>query len=303
VTAVNSTDRRVVIVDEPTALAPLRDGMTIAVGGFANSGHAMSLVREVIRRRPTGLTIMGAATSGLEVDLLIAAGCVSKVISPYVGGETIVGIGPSFRRAVESGEVKVWEIDEAMYYCALNAAAQNLPFLPWRALVGTSFPDVNPDLKLFDDPINGEPLIAVPAITPDIALLHASTSDPYGNIQHVGSGFGDRAIARASDHVVVSVERIASNEEIRRTPEKTSIPLVRTVVRAPFGAHPFSSLGHYLEDIPFLKHYVAAAERWRAKDDRDGIDEFLETYVYGPEDHMAYLELLGARRLFGLNEF
>jgi glutaconate CoA-transferase subunit A len=300
---VNSTNRRVVVVDEPTALAGLRDGMTVAIGGFANSGHAMSLVREVIRRRPKGLTVMGAATSGLEVDMLIAAGCVTKVISPYVGGETIVGIGPAFRRAVESGEVKIWEIDEAMYYCALNAAAQNLPFLPWRALVGTSFPDVNPDLKVFEDPIKGEPLIAVPAISPDIALLHASVSDPYGNIQHVGSGFGDRAIARASDHVVVSVERIVSNEEIRRAPERTSIPLVRTVVRAPFGAHPFSSLGHYLEDIPFLNDYVAAAERWRAKGDRDALDEFFDTYVYGLQDHMAYLEKLGARRLFGLNEF
>ena len=300
---VNSTHRRVVVTDEVTALDGLRDGMTVAIGGFANSGHPMSLVREVIRRRPKGLTVMGAATSSLEVDMLIAAGCVAKVISPYVGGETIVGIGPAFRRAAESGEVKVWEIDEAMYYCALNAAAQNLPFLPWRALVGTSFPEVNPDLKVFEDPIRGEPLIAVPAVAPDIALLHASVSDPYGNIQHVGSGFGDRAIARASDKVVVSVERIASNEEIRRNPERTSIPLVRNVVRAPFGAHPFSSLGHYLEDVPFLKDYVAAAERWRAKDDRDLLDAFFDTYVYGPEDHMAYLDRLGSRRLFGLNEF
>lgn len=300
---VNSTHRRVVVTDEATALEGLRDGMTVAIGGFANSGHPMSLVREVIRRRPKNLTVVGAATSGLEVDMLIAAGCVSKVISPYVGGETIVGIGPAYRRAVESGEVKVWEIDEAMYYCALNAAAQNLPFLPWRGLVGTSFPDVNPDLKVFEDPIRGEPLIAVPAVAPDIALLHASVSDPYGNIQHVGSGFGDRAIARASDKVIVSVERIVSNEEIRRAPERTSIPLVGTVVRAPFGAHPFSSLGHYLEDIPFLKDYVAAAERWRAKDDRSALDEFFDTYVYGPEDHMAYLDLLGSRRLFGLNEF
>lgn len=300
---VNSTHRRVVVTDEATALEGLRDGMTVAIGGFANSGHPMSLVREVIRRRPKDLTVVGAATSGLEVDMLIAAGCVSKVISPYVGGETIVGIGPAYRRAVESGEVKVWEIDEAMYYCALNAAAQNLPFLPWRGLVGTSFPDVNPDLEVFEDPIRGEPLIAVPAVAPDIALLHASVSDPYGNIQHVGSGFGDRAIARASDKVIVSVERIVSNEEIRRAPERTSIPLVGTVVRAPFGAHPFSSLGHYLEDIPFLKDYVAAAERWRAKDDRSALDEFFDTYVYGPEDHMAYLDLLGSRRLFGLNEF
>jgi glutaconate CoA-transferase, subunit A len=303
VTIVNSSDRTVVVTDEASALSRLTDGMTVAIGGFANSGHPMSLVREMIKRRPKDLTIVGAATSGLEVDMLIAAGCVRKVISPYVGGETIVGIGPAFRRVVERGEVEVWEIDEAMYYCALNAAAQRLPFLPWRALVGTSFADVNPDLKLFYDPVAGEPLIAVPAVSPDIALLHAGAADPYGNVQHVGSGFGDRAIARASDHVIVSVERVMSNEELRRAPEKTSIPLVDTIVRAPFGAHPFSSVGHYIEDIPLLKEYVAAAELWRAKDDRSAVDEFLDRVIYRPEDHMDYLQCMGARRIFGLNEF
>jgi glutaconate CoA-transferase subunit A len=135
--------------------------------------------------------------------------------------------------------VAVWEIDEAMYYCGLNAASQCLPFLPWRALLGTSFPEVNPDLKVFEDPVRGEPLIAVPAIEPHIALLHASAADPFGNVQHIGSGFGDRAIARASDYVVVSVERVISNEELRSAPERTSIPLidVDALVHAPFGAH------------------------------------------------------------------
>lgn len=302
-TTVTSADRKVVVVDERSALSRLEDGMTLAIGGFANSGHPMSLVREVIRRRPKNLTIVGAATSGLEVDMLIAAGCVKKVISPYVGGETVVGIGPCFRRAAERGEIEIWEIDEAMYYCALNAAAQRLPFLPWRALVGTSFPDVNPDLKVFDDPIAGEPLIAVPAVSPDIALLHAGAADPFGNVQHVGSGFGDRAIARASDYVIVSVDRVISNEELRRAPERTSIPLIEAVVRAPFGAHPFSSVGHYLEDIAFLREYVAAAEKWRRDGDRSDLDGFLDTYVYGPQDHMDYLDKFSARRLFSLHEF
>jgi glutaconate CoA-transferase subunit A len=298
-----SPRRTPVVTTEREALAGLEDGMTIVIGGFANSGHPMSLVREVIRSGRRDLTIMGAATSGLEVDMLIAAGCARKVISPYVGGETIVGIGPVFKRAAERGEIEVWEIDEAMYYCALNAAAQRLPFLPWRGLVGTSFPDVNPDLKVFDDPIRGEPLIAVPAIEPDFALIHASAADPYGNVQHVGSGFGDRAMARAADRTVVSVERVISNEELRRFPERTSIPLVGAVVRAPFGAHPFSSVGHYLEDIPFLQEYVAAATRFAREDDRSDLDAWLTRYVHEPDDHLDYLERIGARRLFGLNEF
>jgi glutaconate CoA-transferase subunit A len=298
-----SPRRTPVVTTETEALAALADGMTIVIGGFANSGHPMSLIREVIRSGRKGLTIMGAATSSLEVDMLIAAGIVAKVISPYVGGETIVGIGPVFQRAAQRGEVDVWEIDEAMYYCALNAAAQQLPFLPWRGLVGTSFPEVNPDLKVFDDPIRGEPLIAVPAIAPDFALIHASAADMYGNVQHIGSGFGDRAMARAADRTVVSVENVISNEELRRFPERTSIPLADAIVRAPFGAHPFSSVGHYLEDIPFLKDYVAAATAFAREDDRTKLDQWLSAYVYDPSDHLDYLERLGPRRLFSLNEF
>jgi glutaconate CoA-transferase subunit A len=298
-----SPRRTPVVTTEREALAELEDGMTIVIGGFANSGHPMSLVREVMRSGKRDLTIMGAATSSLEVDMLVASGCAKNVISPYVGGETIVGIGPVFQRAAQRGEIDVWEIDEAMYYCALNAAAQQLPFLPWRGLVGTSFPDVNPDLKLFHDPIRGEPLLAVPAIAPDFALIHASAADQYGNVQHIGSGFGDRAMARAADRTIVSVEKIISNEELRRAPELTSIPLVDGVVRAPFGAHPFSSVGHYLEDIPFLKDYVQAATLFAREDDRTLLEQWLTAYVHEPTDHLDYLERLGARRLFNLNEF
>jgi hypothetical protein len=110
-----SPRRTPVVTTETEALVGLADGMTIVIGGFANSGHPMSLIREVIRSGKKGLTIMGAATSSLEVDMLIAAGIVAKVISPYVGGETIVGIGPVFQRAAQRGEIDVWEVDEAMY--------------------------------------------------------------------------------------------------------------------------------------------------------------------------------------------
>jgi glutaconate CoA-transferase subunit A len=125
----------------------------------------------------------------------------------------------------------------------------------------------------------------------------------YGNVQHIGSGFGDRAMARAADRTVVSVEKVISNEELRRFPERTSIPLADTIVRAPFGAHPFSSVGHYLEDIPFLKDYVAAATAYAREDDRTKLEQWLAAYVYDPSDHLDYLERLGPRRLFSLNEF
>ena len=294
--------RRPVVETEAEAAARIRDGMTIAVGGFINTGHPMAIVRQVIRNRVRDLTVVGAASAGLDVDLLIAAGCAGRVIAPYVGAEGLAPIGPAFQTAAQAGEIEVWELDEAMYYAGLRAAAQGLPFNPWRAGVGTSYPEVNPDLVEFDDPVRGERLLAVPAIEVDVALLHAARSDVFGNVQHNGTGYGDRAIYAAADLTVVSVERLVSVEEIRRSPAATTVPGADAVVRAPFGAHPFSSDGHYPVDVSALQEYVTAARALR-DGDRDPVERYLETYVYEPETHVDYLERVGLKRLLALSEY
>ena len=211
----------------------------------------MISVRHIIRRGLRNLTVVGSAVGGLDVDLLIGAGCVRKVISPYVGAEALASIGPFYRAAAERGEIEVWECDEGQYYAGLQAAGQMLPFMPTRGGVGTSYPEVNPDLKLFTDPVHGQTLLAVPAIEPDLALLHAAQADAYGNVQFVGTGYADRLLWRAATRTLVQVEKVVSNEEIRRAPERTAL-LAHGVVRAPFGAHPFSSPGFYLEDRPHI---------------------------------------------------
>src|SRR6185295_17341511 len=241
-------ERQKRIVELDAVLGRVKDGMTIGIGGFINSSHPMLVVRGLIRRRLKNLTVVGAASSGLEIDLLIAAGCASKVVAPYVGGEVLSAIGPAFRASVEQARVEVFELDEAMYYAALRAAAQRVPFNPWRSGVGTSFPDVNPAIKTFKDPINGETLLAIPALNLDIAFLHAAVSDAYGNVQYVGHGYGDRAIYAAADETYVQVEQVVSNEQIRADPLKTAIPGADGIIRARFGAHPYASPGHYIED-------------------------------------------------------
>lgn len=296
-------ERKKVIIDEADAAGWIKDGMTIVIGGFITSSHPMSIIRRVIRNGVKNLTVVGSASSGLDVDLLIGAGCARKVISPYVAGEAIAPIGPFFRVAAERGEIDVWEIDESMYYCGLRAAAHLLPFMPWRGCVGTCYPEVNPDIKAFKDPIGGDTLLAVPAIKPDIAVLHAAYADPYGNVQHVGTGFGDRAMHLAADRTIVQVEKIVPNEEIRREPAKTSIVGADALVRAPFGAHPYSSPGFYVEDREHLKEYVAAANAYAKSGDRGLFDAYLEKYIFGPEDHFEYLERTGFRRLLSLHEY
>ncbi len=291
------------IVDLDDALARVSDGMTVGIGGFINSSHPMLVVRGLIRRGLKDLTVVGAASAGLEVDLLVAAGCVRRVVAPYVSGEALAPIGPAFRAAAERGKIEVFELDEAMYYAALRAAAQRIPFNPWRSGVGTSFPEVNPAIKVFRDPIAGETLLAIPAVNIDVAFLHAAVSDPYGNVQYVGHGYGDRAMYAAADLTFVQVERIVSNEDIRRDPARTAIPGADGVIRARFGAHPYSSPGSYAEDQEHIARYVRAATAWAKDDDLAPLKAYLDEFVYGPADHAAYLERIGIRRLLSLEEY
>jgi glutaconate CoA-transferase subunit A len=109
-------ERRSHIIDVPSAAALVSDGMTIGLGGFINTGHSMVVVRQLIRDGRRDLTVVGAASAGLEIDMLVAAGAVRKVIAPYVGAEGIAGIGPAFRHAAERGEIDVFELDEAHHF-------------------------------------------------------------------------------------------------------------------------------------------------------------------------------------------
>lgn len=279
--------------DEHQALALLADGMTIAIGEPA----PMAMVRHIIRRGLRNLTVIA---SGLHLDMLIAAGCVKKTMSYYAGGGFGVPVAPAFRRAVERGEVEVWECEEGILTSGLEAAGKGLPFLPWRGGVGTSLPEVNPDLKIIKDPIRGETLIAVPAIRPDVALLHAANSDVYGNVQHCGGpGWLDLFLARAAACTIVQVEKIIPNEQVRADPWATTIGRADVVVRMPYGAHPYYSRGHYLQDSALLKDYVAAAQA----DDGAALNAFLERYCREPASHGDYLERIGIKRLLALHEY
>jgi glutaconate CoA-transferase subunit A len=291
------------VIDMAQALSHLSNGMTVAIGGFINSSHPMMVVREIIKRRLRDLTVVGAASSGLEIDLLIAAGVVKKVISPYIGAEGLAAIGPGFRGAAERGLIEVFELDEAMFYAGLRAAAQRVPFNPWRSGVGTSFPEINPNIKVFKDPCNGETLLAIPAINIDVAFLHAATSDIYGNVQYVGHGFGDRAIYAASDLTFVQVEKIVSNEEIRKDPLRTAIPGADGIIRAHFGSHPYASPGYYIEDQAHIKAYVAAASAWAKNDDQGPLNEYIQKWILEPQNHVEYLERVGLSTLLSLDEY
>jgi glutaconate CoA-transferase subunit A len=262
----------------------------------------MPIIRAIIRNGVKNLTLVGAASAGLETDLLIGAGCVKSVIAPMISGESLAPIGPSFRYFAQRGAIEVIELDEHMYYQGLRAAAALMPSLPWRGGIGTDYTKVNPRLKEFSDPISGERLLMIPAINIDIALIHAAHADPYGNVQHVGTGFGDRAHHRAATKTIVTVDKVITNEDVRANPYRTSINGADAVVRAPYGSHPYASPGQYLEDAAHIREYVAAASARLKSGDSGPFDDYLRKYVIEPRTHPEYLTRIGFERILSLYE-
>jgi glutaconate CoA-transferase subunit A len=293
-------ERKSAIVDEATALDTIKDGMTVAIGGFITAQHPMGMVRGLARRGIKDLTVIGSLSASLDVDLLIGCGCVRRLVSAYVGAEAAAPIGPFFKKAAEDGTIDIWECDEIIMTAMLYATAAGVPFFPVRGGLGTDLPVLNPDLKEFKDPIRGEPLLAVPAMPIDVALTHASCADPYGNVQYIGNLFMDGLIHRAAETTITTVEKIVSPEEIRRDPFKTAYK-AQAIVRMPCGAHPYSCHGLYVEDDAHLQQYAMAAYL-ATQGDEAAWDEFRKQYIDNPEDHMAYLEQVGVRTLFSLNE-
>lgn len=288
-----SAARTSLLCSAEEAVADVEDGAVVGIGGAVTASHPMALVRALARRRPRDLTIL-APTAGVDVDLLIATGCVGEVLTAYLGIEHVAGVAPVFRRAAQEGTVRVRDLDEAHCIAGLRAAAQKLPFLPCRGGVGTSYADINPDLVAFDDPVSREPLLAVPALHLDIALVHAEMADEFGNAQTLGAGHMDEVLGAAAERVVLQADRIVANDEIRRNPHRTWYWREARVVRAPFGTHPYSSASMVADEI----HLAEYARIGRAGGDE--LAGYLDAHIDGAADHDQYLERVGIRRIASL---
>ena len=240
ITRANRPKRMEVLMGEDAAAALINDGDVVIVWGLRGTvNHPMPIVRALIRRNVKNLTVIGAATAGLELDMLIGAGCVKKVIAPYVGAELHAPVGNCFRYAAENGTVEVYETTEYLLYSQLDAAARGLGFMPWRGGVGTSLLVLNPDYVLFQRSDQRRTLSRrACALHADWAIIHVGQADIYGNGQHGGARFGDRLLSRAAERVMLTAERIVPNSEIRKNPFKTSVAFADVVVEGPLWLAP-----------------------------------------------------------------
>ncbi len=273
----------------------VHDGDYVAIGGFGHIRVPMAVLYEIIRQRKRNLAIAGK-TAVHDIDILIGGGCVSKVECAYAFGHELRGLSPAGRRAVESGRVKVVaEISNAGYQWRFLAAAMGLPFIPARNLAGTDTFEKS-SAKLVRDPWSGKPIVLIPAAYPDVALFHVPRCDKYGNAQVDGILVEDFELSRAARRVIVSTEEIVDEEAIRANPRHTVIPyyVVDAVVEVPFGAHP--------TEMPYLYYFDEEHIReWLHLSTTDeGVQEYMDRYVFSVRDFEEYLERVGGIRKMNL---
>jgi glutaconate CoA-transferase subunit A len=275
--------------DLATAAALVPDESLIALGGGLSARLPMALVRELIRRGVTGLHVVGSA-HGIDVDLLVAAGAISVCEESYVGFEQDHGLAPAFRRAAESQSIEVRETCCDTILNQLRASEMGLPFMPVRGIRGTHIQMLHPEYAEISCPFTGESLMAVPALRPDVALIHASMGDASGNLHFEQPYVLDERFAMASRAVVATVERLVSTEEVSLAGITIPGHLVAAVVEVPFGAHPSSCYPEYGYDRLHIAEWVAAAQT------ATGADEYLARHVRSIEES-EYRELIGGARL------
>lgn len=236
-----------------------------------------SLIREVIRQRKKGLWL-GAKFTWVAAALLVGAGCVSKIDVGFFL------FGPVVEQAIREGKVKAYEYSNVVMTNRIMAGAMGLPFIPVRSFGGTDGFE-HSGAKLIQDPYTGEPIAIVPALNPDVALIHVHQADRYGNARIFGTGISHVESAFASKKVIISAEEIIDTEEIRRDPGRTTIPyyVVDAVVHAPFGAYPGEMQGRYSSDISHVIQVIGATMR-------GFIDQYLEHWVYSVSSHAEMMD-------------
>ncbi len=265
------------------------DGCSVAIEGFTGficfaAGH------EIIRQRRRNLTLI-RMTPDLIYDQMIAAGMASKLIFSYMGNP---GVGSLYciRRAVEKNIPCALELEEYSHYGLVGrfaAGACHSPFFPLRSYIGSDMLAANPLIKLIDDPYGTGKIAVVPPLNPDVAILHAQRADRNGNTQLWGLLGMQKEIAFAAKHVIVVVEEIVDESVIRADPNRTLIPglIVDAVVHEPYGAHPSYVQGYYDRDN---ESYLA----WdKLSQDHEAVLAWLAEWVYGLENHAAYVRKLG----------
>ncbi len=290
----------------------IKPGCHLSIGGFTLNRNPMAAVYEIIRQRIDNLHLY-AHSNGQGVDELIGAGCVRAIEIAYGGTGRFAPTCIRFRRAVESGQIHFEDYSNYHMTLRFMAGAMGVPFLPTVSGLGTDIirkwgfsPEFreaesrlprekllvidNPFRRQDDDPPK---VVLLPAINPDVTILHVQKASRRGTVRISGLTFADVEQARAARHLIVSCEELVEEDDLRREPDGNQLPFfqVDAVVLQPYGAYPTACYGCYDYDPEYLNRY-----RQLAGDD-DTFQDYLDEYVYGVENHEQLCRLVGPDRL------
>jgi glutaconate CoA-transferase, subunit A len=269
------------------------DGSSVALGLALEPLIPFAAGHELVRQGRRDLTLIGPI-SDILFDQLIGAGCVARIVAAWVGNVS-EGLGYNYRRATEQGQPRPVEVVDHSNYSvglALQAAALGVPYIPMRSLLGSDIARDHPAIRPAPSPFDGTPTLLVPALQPDVAIVHAQRADAEGRA-HVWGGLGiSEEAALAAKGVIYTVEEIVPAEVILSDPNRVLAPAFKTlaVVHAPGGAHPSPVQGYYNRDHAAYHDYH---ERSRTPED---FAAWLGEWVLDVPDRAAYLKRLGGER-------
>ena len=269
------------------------DGSSVALGLALEALIPFAAGHELIRQNKRDLTLIGPI-SDILFDELIGAGCVSTVIAAWAGNVS-AGLGYNYRRAAEDGVPNPIHIeDHSNFSIALSllAGALGVPFIPAHTLLGSDILKTNPNLRPAPSPLDGEQVLLVPAITPDVTILHVQRADEFGGNHCWGNLGVSEEGGLAGKTVIISAEEIVKPDVIKSDPNRVLVPAQRVsaVVHEPGGAHPSPVQGYYGRDTDFYHEYhkqsktAADFEQWRQR------------WIGAIGSRAVYLKLLGAAR-------
>ena len=287
-----SLREKVMTLEEAVGL--VNDGDSVAIGGCTASRTPMALIWALIRARKSDLSISRSITS-TEGDLLFASGVSRHILTSWFSQGIVWGISKVMRAYTESHRARFEEWSHMSIGLRYRAGAMGIPFIPMRAMLGSDVAGQLDNIKEIDCPFTGEKVLLIPALNPNVALIHVPRCDAFGNAQIDGLQFMDIDMAMAANRVVLTTERIISNDQIRRAPDQTKIPFITVdaVVEMPYGSAPHECYGMYEPMFDHMDTYAALT----ANDPEAGVAEYLGRYYYGPNSWSEYLNLLGIEGL------
>ncbi|MGH7057531.1 MAG: CoA transferase subunit A [Acetobacteraceae bacterium] len=294
-TAARDRSLREKVVSLEAAAALIHDGEHVAIGGCMMSRTPMALLWALVRAGRRDLTFSRSIVSS-DGDIIFASGISRKIVTSWFSQGIVWGISRVMRRWVETGAAEFEEWSHLAMGLRYRAAAMGLPFLPSRSLMGSDvLRRLGAATRTMTCPFTGETLLLVPALRPDVAIIHVQRCDAYGNAEIDGMQFMDADLAMAARRVIVTTERIISNDQIRRNPDQTKFPffVVEAVAEVPYGSAPHECYGLY---EPFFTHMDLFAGMTKEDPER-GSRDYLERFFYEPHSWGDALARMGMENL------